>query len=541
MKFKIWLLLSHLFFWTDARIFTKFIDVKPDQLKPGGEEVRFKFRLGKSRTDMPELMLIASRNWIPIKVRIEGKARRMTVMYQYRGKWGRRGNPQKIIYLNNFNRDNELMIRVNDKEWEIEVNGFPVGKGGKGGDFGPLTHNGSWKKIVRARGKTIKPVRRFSVTQDGRNTEWTRLNHKYCGMNYKLTNSQTQTLASDQPDLFANINIGIDEMQSHCYYKRDGETAVSSRIVGGAPALPGFYPWMVALRLPGTLNVHNCGATLINRCWLVSAAHCFDAHNSEKHYIARIGDYYNKKGNKNGTFDMVESVHESKLKQVIVHNEYNKDAYMNDIALIQLEECVPTIDQFRAPICLPTSTTQHSAEECCHIHGWGQLASDEAQLKKFLLLDKKLSNEDANYRRVFPGYPDKKYHLYPDELQFAINFINSDEQCRKEHPTIYSPGRHLCASFERDNQIAVDTCQGDSGGPFACETPIHTDNDGNEIGQYKSNGQFTLWGITSVGGNAENACSGVGSRSKPGIYTKVVNYMDWIATQFRKNHVDPDA
>ena len=83
--------------------------------------------------------------------------------------------------------------------------------------------------------------------------------------------------------------------------------------------------------------------------------------------------------------------------------------------------------------------------------------------------------------------------------------------------------------------------QGDSGGPFACETPFYSDKDGNEIGKFKSNGQFTLWGITSVGGNSENACSGVGSRSKPGIYTKVVNYMDWIAMQFKKNQVDPNA
>jgi len=91
------------------------------------------------------------------------------------------------------------------------------------------------------------------------------------------------------------------------------------------------------------------------------------------------------------------------LKKVIVHPEYTKNAYVNDIALIQLEKCVPTLDQFRAPICLPTSTTQHSAEECCHIHGWGQLASDEAQLKEFLHLDQKLFKEDPNsYTRVFP-------------------------------------------------------------------------------------------------------------------------------------------
>jgi len=28
------------------------------------------------------------------------------------------------------------------------------------------SHNGSWKKVKRARGKTSKPVRRFSVTQE---------------------------------------------------------------------------------------------------------------------------------------------------------------------------------------------------------------------------------------------------------------------------------------------------------------------------------------------------------------------------------------
>jgi len=42
MKIKIWLFISNLIFGANAKIFTKFIDVKDDQLKPGGEEVRFK-------------------------------------------------------------------------------------------------------------------------------------------------------------------------------------------------------------------------------------------------------------------------------------------------------------------------------------------------------------------------------------------------------------------------------------------------------------------------------------------------------------------
>ena len=43
--------------------------------------------MGKGRTDKPELILIAAKNWFPIKVVIEGKARRMTVMYLYKGEF----------------------------------------------------------------------------------------------------------------------------------------------------------------------------------------------------------------------------------------------------------------------------------------------------------------------------------------------------------------------------------------------------------------------------------------------------------------------
>ena len=51
----------------------------------------------------------------------------------------------------------------------------------------------------------------------------------------------------------------------------------------------------------------------------------------------------------------------------------------------------------------------------------------------------------------------------------------------------------------------IDSCQGDSGGPMVCT----------------SRERNTLLGIISWG-------YGCGRANKPGVYTKVVNYLDWI-------------
>ena len=58
------------------------------------------------------------------------------------------------------------------------------------------------------------------------------------------------------------------------------------------------------------------------------------------------------------------------------------------------------------------------------------------------------------------------------------------------------------------------------------------------IGEIKTDARFTLWGVTSYGGDANNKCS---TGSKSGVYTKVTNYMDWIADEFRKLNVNSNA
>lgn len=93
------------------------------------------------------------------------------------------------------------------------------------------------------------------------------------------------------------------------------------------------------------------------------------------------------------------------------------------------------------------------------------------------------------------------------QLQAAkIPFLPTAE-CIK--PNVYGPNKltsgMVCAGYLSGG---VDTCQGDSGGPLVCQVS----DDGR---------RHALMGLTSWG-------YGCGRANRPGVYTKVVEYLDWI-------------
>lgn len=61
--------------------------------------------------------------------------------------------------------------------------------------------------------------------------------------------------------------------------KRSNYTAIREkrqedlRVVGGSPSQPAAWPWVVAIYRDGTFH---CGGTILNKFWIISAAHCVD-------------------------------------------------------------------------------------------------------------------------------------------------------------------------------------------------------------------------------------------------------------------------
>ncbi|XP_041601961.1 kallikrein-13 isoform X2 [Vulpes lagopus] len=94
---------------------------------------------------------------------------------------------------------------------------------------------------------------------------------------------------------------------------------------------------------------------------------------------------------------------------------------------------------------------------------------------------------------------------YPQTLQCANIQLRSDEECRQVYPGKITPNM-LCAGTKEGGK---DSCEGDSGGPLICNGTLH--------------------GIISWG---DFPC---GQPNRPGVYTRVSQYVLWIRETIR-NH-----
>ncbi|XP_037319257.2 serine protease 27 [Pungitius pungitius] len=207
--------------------------------------------------------------------------------------------------------------------------------------------------------------------------------------------------------------------ESHAQLDVCGTTPLNTRIVGGQVAPVGKWPWQVSLQQNGG---HVCGGSLINKEWVMSAAHCFSSVSTSGWQVS-LGRQNLQGINPNEVSRTVASV--------ILHPQYNSGTSNNDIALLRLSSPVQFTDYIR-PVCLAASDSVFNTGTGSWVTGWG--AVQEGVLLPF-----------------------------PEALQQVQVPVVGNRQCNCLNDVGTVTDNMICAGVLAGGK---DSCQGDSGGPM---------------------------------------------------------------------------
>ncbi|KAF3699285.1 Serine protease 56 [Channa argus] len=165
-----------------------------------------------------------------------------------------------------------------------------------------------------------------------------------------------------------------------------------------------------------------------------------------------------------------------KVNRIIPHPKFNPKTFNNDIALVELTSPV-VLSERVTPVCLPSGIEPPTGSPCL-VAGWGSMYEDGPSADVVM---------------------EAKVPLLPQST------------CKSALGKELVTHTMLCAGYLSGG---IDSCQGDSGGPL--------------IYQDRISGRFQLYGITSWG-------DGCGEKGKPGVYTRVSAFSDWIQAEIQKS------
>ncbi|XP_051256440.1 serine protease 27-like isoform X3 [Dicentrarchus labrax] len=244
-----------------------------------------------------------------------------------------------------------------------------------------------------------------------------------------------------------------------------GMATLNTKIVGGQDAPPGSWPWQASLN---SAFGQFCGGSLISDLWVLTAAHCISADDSE--ITAFLGRQSQSGPNPNEVSRTV--------VQTMCHRGYNQFTNDNDVCLLKLSAPVNFTD-YIYPVCLASEDSEFYTGVNSWVTGWGRTDNGTAA----------------------------------DILQEADVPIVGNNQCKCAYPELTD--NMICAGFKAGGK---DSCQGDSGGPLVTKNgPIWVQSGvvsfGNGCGLPKNPGvyarvsQYQEW-ISNITGS-----------SKPGFVT----------------------
>jgi len=144
-----------------------------------------------------------------------------------------------------------------------------------------------------------------------------------------------------------------------------GRKGYGSRIIGGVDAGHGEFPWQISLQFNSPRGqMHICGGTLLNKRWVLCAAHCFGQSQNPGSYKIRTGEWHLK--SRDGT------ERDIPVRRIDVHSQFNSPKqFQHDIALLELAQDADLSGPYVGTACLPPAGKDYRGHTDCYLSGWG--------------------------------------------------------------------------------------------------------------------------------------------------------------------------
>jgi len=231
-----------------------------------------------------------------------------------------------------------------------------------------------------------------------------------------------------------------------------GLAPAAGRIVGGGEVKPMHSrPYQVYLQSCSSSGCAMCGATLLNKRYVLTAMHCVTGATN---LVVGIGEHNIRQSIESNT---VQSI---KVERVIRRADYSESNVDNDIAILRLEREV-VFSSSVVPACLPTDPSRTYAGVTSYVSGWGT------------------TQEGGRVSDVL-------------KVTEQTILSSTDPDCVRGSQDSPVPNSKMCAYRQ-----GTDSCQGDSGGPLVV----------------REDGRWTVVGVVSYGiGCARTGNAGVYAR-----------------------------
>ncbi|XP_018579286.1 melanization protease 1-like [Anoplophora glabripennis] len=202
---------------------------------------------------------------------------------------------------------------------------------------------------------------------------------------------------------------------------------ISTRIIKGDQARLGEFPWMARLGryYPDGELFFFCGAVLINRFYVISAAHC-----EERVDVVRLGEHDANSDVDCATPQDCAPPHQDFRVKGYYFEDYCQVINTNDLMVLELAEPVK-FNEFVQPVCIPRHPIKHEdlVGEYLTLAGWGRKSGVEAIRSRY--------------------------------LKYIVLEVLNTTMCEKVHKR-FKYKEQICLEASEEGQ---NVCYGDSGGP----------------------------------------------------------------------------